>query len=278
MSWRKCVFLSTVFLLFLMGAGEANAYRSPFSGGQAVKSDRSSSRGALKAFEEVQRLYLAADIHGTLSRGNAFLDRYHRSRYTDDVLHLLALTYLSQGKPSHARHALHKIKLNYPRSDLNDQVDLALGDTYARLGVRKKAIRIWSRALTEYPRTPYGALYHERLATAYQREGQFNLARRHFETLVNSYPNSLESHKAHKVLSENELYFTIQVGSFSKRQNADKLLGGLRERGMQPYLSQRANGSRTYYRVRVGRFDSRKEAELLASRLRKKGYLTKIYP
>ncbi len=75
---------------------------------------------------------------------------------------------------------------------------------------------------------------------------------------------------------EESLLFSVQVGSFSKRQNAERLLNRLIRNRYDAYVSQDA--AMRLFRVRVGKLARRQEALALEERLKKGGYPTKIFP
>jgi cell division septation protein DedD len=61
--------------------------------------------------------------------------------------------------------------------------------------------------------------------------------------------------------------FTLQVGSFETREEADEFAAELRTRGHRVFLVQTGTPDRgTWYRVRVGPFTSRRDAVLYQSR------------
>ena len=72
------------------------------------------------------------------------------------------------------------------------------------------------------------------------------------------------------------LYFSVQVGCFSRKKNAGKLREELIERGFRAYILE-LPGDELYY-VRVGKFSNKSEAKSLEKRLKSKGYPTKICP
>lgn len=67
--------------------------------------------------------------------------------------------------------------------------------------------------------------------------------------------------------------YTLQVGSFIIKTNAEQLQQILRQAHSDVYIATRETWKGRYYRVRLGRFKSRESAEELASRLRQKGYV-----
>ncbi len=62
--------------------------------------------------------------------------------------------------------------------------------------------------------------------------------------------------------------FAIQVGAFAQSESAQHLADGLREKGMDVYLSPGSQDGAARWRVRVGPLASRAEAERLAARIK----------
>jgi DedD protein len=70
----------------------------------------------------------------------------------------------------------------------------------------------------------------------------------------------------------------VQVGSFSSRDNADRLASQLKAQGFKAFVSQYKEGGRTLHRVRVGPAQAREGAETLAQQLRDGGQKVKVVP
>ncbi|RMG90483.1 MAG: SPOR domain-containing protein [Candidatus Dadabacteria bacterium] len=66
--------------------------------------------------------------------------------------------------------------------------------------------------------------------------------------------------------------FTVQVGSFRARADAERFLAEIRKKGVEAAIVEASVAGRTWYRVQAGRFRSRTAAaEFQESVLRKKG-------
>lgn len=64
----------------------------------------------------------------------------------------------------------------------------------------------------------------------------------------------------------------VQIGTFSQKDNAEKLAATLKGRGFSPTISPATSGGRKLYRVRVGPAGSREAAASLARRLAAAGH------
>ena len=72
--------------------------------------------------------------------------------------------------------------------------------------------------------------------------------------------------------------WAVQLGSFSNKQNAEKLAADLRKQGYAAFLSQLETDSGRLHRVRIGPQKDRASAETMAARLVKVGHKGQVVP
>jgi DedD protein len=72
--------------------------------------------------------------------------------------------------------------------------------------------------------------------------------------------------------------WAVQLGSFSNKENAEKLAANLRKQGYAAFLSQLATDSGQLHRVRIGPQKDRQSAEAMAARLLKVGHKGQVVP
>jgi len=72
--------------------------------------------------------------------------------------------------------------------------------------------------------------------------------------------------------------WAVQLGSFSNKDNAEKLAADLRKQGYAAFLSQVAKNGGQLHRVRIGPQKDRESAEEMASRLLKVGRKGQVVP
>jgi len=72
--------------------------------------------------------------------------------------------------------------------------------------------------------------------------------------------------------------WAVQLGSFSNKDNAEKLAADLRKQGYAAFLSQLTTDSGQLHRVRIGPQKDRESAEAMASRLLKVGHKGQVLP
>ena len=72
--------------------------------------------------------------------------------------------------------------------------------------------------------------------------------------------------------------WAVQLGSFSNKDNAEKLAADLRKQGYAAFLSQLQTSNGVMHRVRIGPQKDRESAEAMATRLGKVGHDGKVVP
>ena len=72
--------------------------------------------------------------------------------------------------------------------------------------------------------------------------------------------------------------WAVQLGSFSNKENAEKLAADLRKQGYAAFLSQLQTGSGQLHRVRIGPQKDRASAEAMAARLLKVNHKGQVVP
>ncbi len=72
--------------------------------------------------------------------------------------------------------------------------------------------------------------------------------------------------------------WAVQLGSFSNKENAEKLAADLRKQGYAAFLSQLQTDAGQLHRVRIGPQKDRESAEAMAGRLLKVGHKGQVVP
>lgn len=72
--------------------------------------------------------------------------------------------------------------------------------------------------------------------------------------------------------------WAVQLGSFSNKDNAERLASELRGKGYAAFLSQLSSGSGQLHRVRVGPQKDRDSAESIAAQLARGGHRGQVVP
>ncbi len=72
--------------------------------------------------------------------------------------------------------------------------------------------------------------------------------------------------------------WAVQLGSFSERENAERLAAKLKELKFAAFLSQAPAESGSFHRVRIGPLKDRESADAMAERLQNAGHEGRVVP
>lgn len=162
------------------------------------------------------------------------------------LYYLLGICLLKQDRFVEARKNFSIVIQRYSQSRFCDDASLGIGDAYFLAGDYEQAQNRYNKFVRDYPQS-----------------GLVSIARMHLEECQGAG-------------NDTNSYFSVQLGCFSSKENAQKLRDDLINRGFQAYIL--ALPSESFYRVRVGKFDNRLEAEFMEQRLKGQGYSTKVCP
>ncbi len=169
-----------------------------------------------------------------------------QGKIKSEAHYFLGLCLLKESRYNEARKNFNIILRRYPRSEFCDDASLGIADSYLLAQDFEQAVKKYEQFIRDFPRSE--------LVTIARTQRQFCKQGKHF---ANSY-------------------FSVQLGCFAEKKNAEGLRNELIDGGHRAYILEQP-GSGLYY-VRVGKFSNRSEAEFLEQRLETEGYSTRICP
>ena len=205
-------------------------------------------------YEAIMENFLKGNFKQSEKLSAGFHSRSGDNR-SEEVAMIRALSLMKLGRYEEARPILVNLQNNSASSELRAQAAYSLGDSYYFENDRTQADIYYRQAIERYP--DYGEAQQVR------------------RLLGLSHP-ALTSTPLRQIGIEENLIYSVQIGSFSKRRNAERLLNKLMRKRMDAYIMQ--DEASKNFRVRIGHLTVREDAESLESRLKKDGYPTKIFP
>lgn len=233
-------------------------------------------------YERVHEAFLKDDYAAVDRMAADYLSGPVQRPNTEDVLYLQALSLLKLNRGQQAREKLIQLENSFIASDRKAQAAASVGDSYYFEGNLGMANVAYAETLRRYPQSDQTPYVLSRLAEIASKTDRGQEAMVFKNRLLREYPDSGEAQEiAGLSISENKavpngVYYTVQVGSFSRQKNASTLAQKLRSARFDAYVEHDAQGQ--MYRVRVGKLISKDDAVLLEGRLREQGYPTKIFP
>jgi len=193
-----------------------------------------------------------------------------------DIYYLKALILLRTGDYEHAR--IYFEKLSFYGKDWSEISLIAQADAFFYQGKLSQAKNIYQTFLKRYSYSSYLPEVLYKYAQILRKEGLWEEAKTYFRKVVNNWPHSLFATFARKLLSEDEFYFCVQVGSFLNYDNAYNLTVRIKNMGYPAYIKKVEYRGELYYRVRIGKYPDRNSVQEVLAQLRKKGINGIIYP
>jgi len=227
----------------------------------------------------IETAIMQKDFKSALKQAQQYMDQKdEKDNNFYQAQYYLAVSCLNLKDYANARSNFREVVQANPNPLLHDRAYLGMFNSYFLQGDYEQALDMTNRMLKASPRSEFLSLIHLKKARAYMKLTRWSKARKHLHIIVKSYPKSLESFTAERLLREKQ-YFTVQVGAFMERAKAEKLVRELKAHDEYAYIVEtKDRADITFYRVRVGRLAKLKEAERLRKKLADQGYPALVYP
>jgi tetratricopeptide (TPR) repeat protein len=173
---------------------------------------------------------------------NKVINSYPQSRYAD-IAHLeIAKSNIARKKYKNSIVTLNELLRKYPDTEHRDEVLFWLGVSYISTGMEEQGIAMLKDLRSTFPQS----VWSERALTIIPGNGP------------DTPPPSEE-------------YYTVQVGSYRNKSNADNYAAQLREKGYEVQVVEALVKGNTYWRVWVGKYPSIEEAKAFSLTLESAG-------
>lgn len=225
--------------------------------------------------DRIKTNLLKGDYKSAILEGEKLLAGQREASQSEELYYLLGICYLKDGNYLRASDIFEIIIDEFKTSRFREQALMGLGDAYFFMADYAKALDRYNQVTSA--KLKAAVLY--RLAEVALKKGDTEKAKGYLESLRRDYPESPEAKLENGTLGSGNIFYTVQVGSFSNAANARNLVRRLSDKGYPAYLEELSRfDGRISYRVRVGKFSQRQEALDWEKRLSEEGYPTKIFP
>lgn len=234
----------------------------------------------------IERLFLEGKYDTVVSESDTLIDSGSGNK--DELYYLKGLSELKTKRFSSARVSFNQIIVKYRWSKKAFDAHLGLGDSYLLEGDNAKSLDVYNEMVSRYPSDKNIAIVYSRLSSCYAGMGLREKADLYADMAKKKAPLSFEAKSTPVVnpvpkASISSVSFgagtggySVQIGSFKNKKNADKLAQKLAACGYVSYVAVSVSPGDKFYRVKIGKVGSKNEASKLASRLRSEGYGAKI--
>ena len=267
--------IPVIFLIFL-----ASSQESAF-GASARKNDMTLA----------EQLFLKGDYARARSESDRLISVVSQAKDKEEMHYIKSLSLMKLKRYVDARNSFGSMAVGFPKGSRRVDALTGIGDTYYLEGDYGEAIKSYEAASLAYPEGKNQAPLYYRLGNCYNSSGIYKRAIEYFSKARALAPAGFEERMIPAVDSSapdascGELpreYFSVQLGAFKARANAEGLADRLKGRysgSGEAYIETDNPGVQdALYKVRLGKFNSRQEAEDLAARLEKGGYDSKTCP
>lgn len=236
----------------------------------------------------LEKLFLEGKYSVVIAEADALIKS--GSGKNDELYYLKGLSELKTNKLAAARTSFNRIISDHSRSKKAFDARIGIGDSYMLEGDNAKALSAYNDVIERYPSNDNIAIVYARLSSCYAGMGVNDKAYSCYEMVRKKAPLSFEAKiaPAVKAASKDTVavsiprpkadigIYSVQVGSFKSKRNADRLSRKLSSRGYRSYVAIPVLSSDKFYRVRVGNLASKAEASKVASALESDGYRIKV--
>ena len=182
-------------------------------------------------------------------------------------------------KPDTALYYYNKVVNSYPQSRFADIAHLEI----AKINIARKkyqnSIITLNELLRKYPDTAHEDEVLFWLGVSYVSNGMEDQGIAMLKNLRQKYPQSMWSERALTIIPDNgsgtpppaEEYYTVQVGSYRNKANADTYAAQLRQKGYDVQVVEALVKGNTYFRVWVGKYPTIDEAKAFSLTLESAG-------
>ncbi len=227
--------------------------------------------------DHVKAAFIGGDYKVAILEGEKILADTDKNYNADELYYILGLSYLKDGNYLRASDIFEIIISELKSSRYELDARLGLADTYFFRGDFQKAKKGYLDLSMDKQASRLKAALYYRLSECEAKLGNTNAAKDYLDRLKQEFPLNIESGLENCSLGP-DFYYSVQVGSFLSKTNAENLARQLERKGYSAYIEEGTSQGAAIYRVKSGKLATRQEAVELESRLSGDGYPTKVCP
>jgi tetratricopeptide (TPR) repeat protein len=190
--------------------------------------------------------------------------------FSQDVDISRYLYLLRIGNVDSVKVALDSLKKLYPNSPNLKFLDAILKEN------AEEAVKIYYDIVLNHPEGEYSDEALFKIFQFHYAKGDYEQAKRELERLKKTYPSSpyaginVRFPSLEKTTTEVKCAFSIQVGAFTDKRNAEKEKSFFEEKGYSVELHTKIKDGKLFYLVWVGCLQDKKDAERLKREIKEK--------
>ncbi|MBU4377237.1 MAG: SPOR domain-containing protein [Candidatus Omnitrophica bacterium] len=267
---RIIIFLLALILIVPAYAVPAYAGTSVFDRGPAE--EKASSRTSAPNIEEA---FVKGDYNEVVRMASSYLN--YRPKNDEKIQCLMGRALLKLNRLDEGRSRFFKVAEETKDKKFQAEATIGIADSYYLDEEYRQARDYYEKVARLYPDLDNMNIVYYALGKCYSKLDNAATAKEYYDKLMRLYPNSLEA-KLLKGEGTDSVTYCVQVGSFNKLENAERLRAELKSKGFDAFIQTVTVEGTYFYRVRVGKYSRIGDVEDVARNLRNKGYTTKVCP
>lgn len=228
------------------------------------------------SYTDAEALFLMGEFEQAFRRFETFMARTPRSPYVSDARYWAGICALKLGNVEKARSYISRTYKRPRTALLGNLALIGLADCDYAKGRFAAAASRYDRALAGAGTQKARILYQ--LGMCNNRIGKLRGAEQLFREVTSSYPNTKYADMAEEKLKFAGTVFSVQLGAFSSRENAETIRTKLGRRSFSTYIQPINRKGKILHCVRVGRFKTWKQANFVLRKLKAIGFDAVIVP
>lgn len=228
------------------------------------------------SYTDAEVLFLRGEFVQAAYAFETFIARNPRSPYVSDAHYWAGICALKLDNVKKARKHIARAHARPRTPLLSGLAQTALGDCDYQEGKFASAAAKYRKAAVTEGTQRARILYQ--MGMCYNRIGKLRDAKSCFEKTYDEYPNTQYAELAREKLKFTGSAFSVQVGAFDRKENAEALRSRLAMRNFSPHIQIINRGGKTLYCVRVGHFEVWKQADEASKKLKDAGFDTVVIP
>lgn len=226
---------------------------------------------------KVRENFLSGNYKSAIIEGEKILAGSGSGGELEELYYILGLSYLKDGNYLRAADIFEIILSELKTTRFKAQSRLGLADSNFLRNNFEKAKAAYLELLGGNDAVFLKASIYYRLSQCEAKLGNAIGAKAYIEKLNTEFPDNFET-GLENPSQPGDFYYSVQVGSFINKANAESLMRKLQAKGYAAFVEEGISAGAAIYRVKSGKLFNRNEAVGLEAKLSAEGYPTKICP
>ncbi len=255
---------------FFLAESESNFYKAVKQYETIVKLYPESEFAALSQVRIAEHYFTFGNFRQARIEWEKYLKLFPEGKEAEKAFLSVGICYYQDKNFDKAIDYFKYFIKSYPQSSLTPRVRFNLAQAYLSKNQSEEAKAELETILNDYPEWENRRAVSNALSEIYSETGEEQKKEALFKKISesSSRPADLKREEPVSSLKDDTAgYYSVQVGAFSDKKRADKLMAQLKSKGYQVYFVSLINRGTVFYRVRIGKYRTKMEAVEAADKI-----------